>query len=384
MSDALARLRLARTSGVGPILYGRLIERFGTAEAALAALPEIARSGGRADPVSIPSKSEALREIDGVAALGGRMLYRGLAGYPTLLAQMADAPAVLAVLGDATKLGQRCVAMVGSRNASANGRQLAAAMAGDLARAGIVVVSGLARGIDGASHRAALLHGVTVACIAGGLDRPYPEEHAPLQDEIARHGVVMAEAPLGTTPQARHFPRRNRLIAGLSLGVVVIEAALRSGSLITARIALEENRLLFAAPGSPLDPRCRGSNGLLRDGAVLVETADDVIAALPSYSREPAPSPPPGLLCEPAPASPVPMPLVSPRVVAKVADLLGASPAAVDDLAAHCQFSPAEIRSALLDLEFAGRIEVLPGDQFALIAAPPHARNLADARRRPA
>ncbi len=384
MSDQLARLRLARTSGVGPILYRRLMARFGTAEAALAAIPDIASSHGRADPVRIPSLAEARSEIDAVAGLGGRMLYLGLPGYPALLATMADAPPVLSVLGDPALLSLPCVAMVGSRNASANGRQLAAAIAADLARAGIAVVSGLARGIDGACHRAALLQGATIACIAGGLDRPYPEEHTLLQQEIGQRGVVIAEAPLGTTPQARHFPRRNRLIAGLSLGVVVIEAALRSGSLITARIALEENRLLFAAPGSPLDPRCRGSNGLLREGAVLVESADDVTAALPSFSREAAKGAGPLFARETQDEAPALAPHVTPQIVAAVASLLGPSPAAVDDLAAHCQFSPPEIRSALLDLELAGRVQALPGDQFALIAAPPHARNLADARLRPA
>ena len=208
------------------------------------------------------------RELRGLARLGARMIFAGEPDYPPLLALLDDAPAVIAVLGDPALLSARAVALVGGRNASANGQRMAENLAAELAHS-LVVVSGLARGIDAAAHPGALQTGRTIAAVAGGLDMPYPPEHADLQRRIAESGAVVSEAPLGTAPQARHFPRRNRIIAGLSLGVVVVEAALRSGSLITARLAQEAGRELFAVPGSPLDPRSRGANDLIRQGAHL-------------------------------------------------------------------------------------------------------------------
>ncbi len=265
MTDHLDRLRLARTDGVGPILYRRLLRRYHTPAAALAALPELARAGGRKTGPLPPDAAQAEREVAALARIGARLLFLDTPEYPPLLALLDDAPPVIAVQGDAGLLvGARTVALVGGRNASVNGMRIAEELAAGLARAGIVVVSGLARGIDAAGHVGALRAGRTIAAIAGGLDVPYPPENAALQARIAAEGVIVAEATLGTTPQARHFPRRNRIIAGLSLGVVVIEAAPRSGSLITARLAEEAGRELFAVPGSPLDPRCRGSNDLLR------------------------------------------------------------------------------------------------------------------------
>ncbi len=226
------------------------------------------------------------RELHALDRLGARMIFAGEAGYPPLLAMLDDAPAVIAVLGDPALLADRAVALVGGRNASANGQRMAESLAAELAHS-LVVVSGLARGIDAAAHTGALQTGRTVAAVAGGLDVPYPPEHADLQRRIAETGAVITEAPLGTTPQARHFPRRNRIIAGLALGVVVVEAALRSGSLITARLAQEAGRELFAVPGSPLDPRSRGANDLIRQGAHLTETAQDVLDNLPDHpSRE--------------------------------------------------------------------------------------------------
>jgi DNA processing protein len=255
---------------------------------------------------------------------------------------------------------------------------MADGLAQSLAEAGITVVSGLARGVDGAAHRGALRAGHTIAAIAGGLDVPYPPEHAGLQEQVAQSGAVIAEAPLGTAPQARHFPRRNRIIAGLSLGVVVVEAAPRSGSLITARLAQEAGRELFAMPGSPLDPRCRGSNDLIRQGAHLTETVEDVLGNLPDHpSRE-------GLMRAPlfargsAPGLSDPLPAwVEPEEAApelgrartQVVELLGPSPTAVDDLTRRCQFSAAAVRAALLELELAGRIETLPGNRVVLVAS---------------
>ena len=390
MKDALHRLRLARTEGVGPITYRRLLRRYGTAEAALDALPSLARAGGRAIPLALPSVGSAEREAERVAKLGGRLLFLDSPSYPPLLALLEDAPPVVAVLGDPAALHVRAVALVGSRNASANGQRLAETLAQELAAAGVIVVSGLARGIDAAAHLGALRAGRTVACVAGGLDMPYPPEHAGLQARIADQGAVIAEARIGTAPQARHFPRRNRVIAGLALGVVVVEAAMRSGSLITARLAQEAGRELFAVPGSPLDPRCRGANDLIRQGAYLAESAADVLGNLPDhpgregigraplFARGPAPTamPPTGLL---------EMPLAWPdgeaagsegttqeraRAHRSVLELLSPSPTSVDVLLRRCQLSPATVMSALFDLELAGRVEALPGNRVVLLSEP--------------
>ncbi|MCW3475701.1 DNA-processing protein DprA [Limobrevibacterium gyesilva] len=377
--DMIDRLRLARTDGVGPVAYRRLLRRFGSAAAALDALPGLARAGGRATPPEIPPPAVALREIERVRKLGARLLFLDRSDYPPLLALLDDAPPVIAVLGDASATAARSVAVVGSRNASANGQRIAESMAEELAAAGLVVVSGLARGIDAAAHAGALHAGRTVACVAGGIDVVYPSENAALQARIAAGGAVVAEAPPGTAPQARHFPRRNRIIAGLSLGVVVVEAAPRSGSLITARLAVEANRDVFAVPGSPLDPRCRGSNGLLREGAVLAETAADVLEHLregisrsPLFARD-APQGPPRGLREPLAAideqpDMAPEELLQAR--SEVLGLLGPAPTAVDDLIRRCQFSAAAVMSVLLDLEIAGRVEALPGNRVALLGEP--------------
>ncbi len=361
--------RLAQTEGVGPIAWRRLLSRYGSAAAALDALPHLARAGGRDAPPAVPTVAEAEQEIERLAKLGARLLVLNGPGYPPLLAMFDDAPPVIAVQGDATLLLARSVAMVGGRNASANGQRMAESLAAALARS-VVVVSGLARGIDAAAHAGALATGRTVAVVAGGLDLPYPPEHAALQRRIAESGAVVAEAPLGTAPQARHFPRRNRIIAGLSLGVVVVEAAARSGSLITARIAQEAGREVFAVPGSPTDPRSRGANDLLRQGAILTETAEDVLDNLPQHPMcaslpDDAVTMPPGL-AEPRPE------LADdsadlPRARSQVLDLLGPSPTPVDDVVRRCQFSPAAVMVVLLELELAGRLELLPGNRVALL-----------------
>ena len=258
-TELIDRLRLVRTEGVGPITYRRLLARYRTAAEALAELPALARAGGRAAPPRIPRRSDAERELEQIEGFGARLVWLGDPDYPALLAAIDGAPPALCVLGEVGTLQARCVALVGARNASTNGKRMAELLAFDLASAGLVVVSGLARGIDTAAHVGALRAGRTVAAIAGGIDVAYPAENEDLQRRIADGGAVVAEAPFGTAPQARHFPRRNRVIAGLALGVIVVEAAPRSGSLITARLAAEMGRELFAVPGSPLDPRCRGS-----------------------------------------------------------------------------------------------------------------------------
>jgi DNA processing protein len=372
---AIERLRLARAEGVGPVAYRRLLVRYGSAQAALDALPGLARSGGRPSPPAIPSPDDARRELYELGRLGACVIFAGEPDYPPLLALLDDAPAAIAVLGDPALLADRAVALVGGRNASANGQRMAENLAAELARS-VVVVSGLARGIDAAAHTGALQTGRTIAAVAGGLDMPYPPEHADLQRHIAESGAVITEAPLGTAPQARHFPRRNRIIAGLALGVVVVEAALRSGSLITARLAQEAGRELFAVPGSPLDPRSHGANDLIRQGAHLTETAQDVLDNLPDHpsrvglARDPlfARGTAPGLAeSPPAWQEPTEGAADLSRARQQVIDLLGFSPTAVDDVVRRCQFSAAAVMAVLLELELAGRIEALPGSRVALL-----------------
>ena len=307
----------------------------------------------------------------------------GDAAYPPLLARLDDAPPVIAVLGDPALLSLRAVALVGGRNASVNGRRIAEDLAAELAAAGLVVISGMARGIDAAAHAGALTTGRTIAVVAGGLDCPYPPEHADLQRRIAATGAVVTEASPGIVPQSRHFPRRNRIIAGLSLGVVVVEAALRSGSLITARLAVEAGREVFAVPGSPLDPRARGANDLIRQGAVLVETAADVLADLPDHAavanaglfeapllfpEHDAPDSAAGLAEPPLMAASFrDSALDRAAIHAQVLELLGPSPTPVDAVVRRCQFSAPAIMAALLELELAGRIETLPGGRVAAL-----------------
>ncbi len=356
--DTIDLLRLVRTEGVGPITFRRLMERYGSAAAALAALPGLTKS-------PIAAADDAEREIERTTKLGGKLIFWGDPDYPPLLAMLDDAPPCLAVQGDVGLLRARSVAIVGGRNASANGQRMAETLAAALATS-LVVVSGLARGIDAAAHKGALTAGKTIAAIASGLDVTYPPGHENLQSRIAEAGAVVTEAPPGTTPQARHFPRRNRIIAGLSLGVVVVEASPKSGSLITASIAQDAGREIFAVPGSPLDPRSRGANDLLRQGAVLTETAADVLANLPLQPRASGQPRLPLVLAEPPPhraETPDPDPSTA---RSSLLTLLGPTPTAVDDLLRRCQFSASAVMAALLELELAGRVEALPGNRVAL------------------
>jgi len=372
--DTLDRLRLARTSGVGPVSWRRLIERHGNAKTVLSLLPALARDAGRAEPMVIPTERDAQDEIKAVQREGGQMLFLGDATYPSLLALLADAPPVITVLGEMSAFLPRAVGIVGARNASTNGQRMAKALAHELTQHELIVVSGLARGIDGAAHEGAMIKGRTIAAIAGGIDQPYPPEHADLQSRVAKHGCVITEAPFGAAPQARHFPRRNRLIAGLSLGVVVVEAALRSGSLITARLAQDANRELFAVPGSPLDPRCQGTNDLIRAGAHLTENADDVLANLPDHPNTL------GLGRDPlfrhagmaeADATLEPEPAYNPReAMRRVRTALSASPTPIDEIIGHTKLPTSIVMSALVDLELGGVAELLPGNRAVLIEYP--------------
>jgi DNA processing protein len=378
VKDRLDRLRLIRTEGVGPLTYRRLMARLGSVAAAIDALPQLARAGGRQTPLKLCADADAEREMAALHKLGGQLLFLEDPDYPPFLAELVDAPPVLAVLGDVSVLASRAVAVVGARNASVNGMRIADQLAADLAEQKLTIVSGLARGIDAAAHQGAMRAGRTIAALAGGIDVPYPPEHAKLHAQIAENGALVAESPLGTQPIGRHFPKRNRVIAGLSLGVVVIEAAPRSGTLITARLANEAGRELFAVPGSPLDPRCQGSNDLIRQGATLTETAADVLDNLPDHPNRRGLARDPLFLhgksgfTEPAQAWDMAEPGAAELAKARrlVPGLVGVAPVAVDEIARHCQLSVAAIMAALLELELAGRVEILPGNRVAMNANP--------------
>ncbi|MFG1241690.1 DNA-processing protein DprA [Xanthobacter sp. V7C-4] len=343
-------LRLIRTENVGPRTFRALINQFGGAAAALEALPTLARRGGRLLPPRIPDLAEAEAEMAALARLGARLVATGEADYPVALRQLDDAPPLICVKGRGEVLQRPMVAIVGARNASAAGRSFAARLARDLAGAGWVVVSGLARGIDAAAHEASL-DGGTVGVFAGGLARPYPPENLGLIEKVAATGAIVSEMPLNWEPRARDFPRRNRLVSGMALGVVVVEAAERSGSLITARLAGEQGREVFAVPGSPLDPRAGGTNRLLKQGATLVTEAADVISVLTPMAGRQGPdaieaeSP----IMEPA------MPGEDAR--ARIIGLLGPVPTLIDDLVRLSGCSVAEVQIVLLELDLAGRLD---------------------------
>jgi DNA processing protein len=340
------------------------MRRYGSAKAALEALPHLARRGGRSAAIAIYPRDLAEQETEALASAGGRFITLGEADYPPALAAVEDAPPVISLIGRPLWKDRRCVALVGARNASASGRRLAEDLARDLGAAGFVVVSGMARGIDGAAHKGALDSG-TVAVLAGGVDNIYPPEHEDLYRRIAETGAVISETAVGTIPQARHFPRRNRVISGLSLGVVAVEAALQSGSLITARLALEQGREVMAVPGSPLDPRCRGTNNLLRQGAVLVESAADVLAALEGASGLSSTKTLTFELGDQAIA--ITDESLADGGLEAVTALLGPTPIAVDELTRWCQLSAPVVRAALLELDLAGRLEWHPGNRISLL-----------------
>ncbi len=335
--ERLDRLRLIRTENVGPITFRDLMRRFGSAGAAIDALPELSRRGGRRRPLRPCTVADAQAEQSAVEAIGGIMIVVGEPAYPPQLAAIEDAPPVLTTLGHPSLLRERAVAIVGARNASANGQRLAERMASDLSDEGFIVVSGLALGIDAAAHRGSLAKG-TVAVIAGGIDQVYPPANGALRRDIAETGVIVTESRYGTVPQARHFPARNRIISGLSLGTVVIEATRHSGSLITARQALDQGREVFAIPGSPLYPRAAGPNGLLREGAAhLVESASDVADILNGmgglHIRESSDERTP----EPPTLETIPKELDEARP--RILELLSTVPTPVDEIVRRCQFS---------------------------------------------
>ncbi|MDJ0278229.1 DNA-processing protein DprA [Sphingomonas sp. 2R-10] len=353
-----AALRLIRSANIGPVTFRALIERYGDAAAAIEALPMLAARGGGRAPV-LADEAGVRREIATVRGLGGRYVLFGDADYPALLAEIDSAPPALIVRGDLGLLARPAVAMVGARNASAAACRFARGLAGELGAAGYVVVSGLARGIDTAVHLGSIGH-ATIGVIASGIDVVFPPENAALQEDVATRGLLVAEQPPGTQPLARHFPSRNRIIAGLALGTVVVEAAPRSGSLITARLAGEAGREVMAVPGSPLDPRAQGCNALIREGATLVQNAEDVAEMLRPIDARAVRSP--GGVYRPEPAAADASEAERTRIVG----LLGPVPVAVDELVRQSGCPTTVVQTVLLELELAGRLDRYAGGRVSL------------------
>ncbi|QQV76993.1 DNA-protecting protein DprA [Sphingomonas aliaeris] len=362
-TSAVARLRLIRTAQIGPVTYRQLIARFGDAAAAIEALPDLARRGGGRSPVVAPA-AVAERELAAVARLGARHLFIEDADYPHLLAELDDAPVAMTIRGDAALLRKTAVAMVGARNASAAACRFARELAFRLAEDGVAIVSGLARGVDTAAHVGAVGQtgsgGGTIGVIAGGIDVVYPPENAALQERIATEGLLIAEQPPGTEPRARHFPYRNRIIAGLAVGTVVVEAAPKSGSLITARLAGEAGREVMAVPGSPLDPRAQGCNGLIRDGAILIQSAADVLETIRPIDARTVRAPG-RTFGGPPPED------ASDGERRDVISLLGPVAVPVDELIRQSGLAPAIVQTVLLELELAGRLDRHAAGRVSLV-----------------
>lgn len=371
-AQRLAWLRLIRSENVGPATFRALINRFGGAEAALQALPELSARGGLRRRIRIADEAEAAAELAAARRLGVALVALGEPDYPAALAHAEGAPPMLYVRGDPSLLRATFVAIVGSRNCSAAGRRIAGAIAAGLGARGLAIVSGLARGIDMAAHTAALDTG-TAAVLAGGVDNVYPKEHEALYAGIVEKGAVVSEMPLGLEPRGRDFPRRNRIIAGMALGIVIVEAARRSGSLITARLAGEMGREVLAVPGSPLDPRAEGTNRLIRDGATLTRDADDVLEALAPLLADPerayGATPPDLPLTEPdgAAADGMEWENIATTARERVVDALGPSPVGIDDVIRHTGLSAGQVQVILLELELAGRLSRHPGHRISLL-----------------
>ena len=362
----LACLRLIRSENVGPITFRQLINHYGGAEAALEALPELSRRGGRGRPIRICPKARAEAELEAAANVGARPIFTIEPGYPSVLAAVEAPPPLLYAKGMTDLLAQPMLAVVGSRQASAAGLKLARRFAAELGKAGLVIASGLARGVDSTAHEAALQTG-TVAVLAGGIDIVYPPEHEDLQRRIGETGCLLSELPPGFQPRAQAFPRRNRIIAGISLGVLVIEAARRSGTLVTARLAGEMGREVFAVPGNPLDPRAEGTNHLLKTGATLATEPSDVLEALEpmtglsarAFHDQGAPMPSP----EPPQTPP---PLIGGEGRARVISALGPAPIDIDAIVRGTGLTIREVQIILMELDLAGRIDRHGGQLVSL------------------
>lgn len=362
----LSWLMLIRSENVGPATFRDLINHFGSAAAALEALPELAQRGGVASRIRIASRDQAQRERETAELAGARFVGLGEPDYPAMLRGLDHPPPILCIKGEAATGGRRGIAVVGSRNASITGLKLSNRFAGELGRQGFAIVSGLARGVDTSAHQSALESG-TIAVFAGGLDQPFPEENSELADAIVDHdGLLVSEMPWGWRPRGKDFPRRNRIIAGLAMGVLVVEAAKRSGSLITARLAGEAGRLVFALPGSPLDPRSEGTNHLIKQGATLVTEADEIIAAITPAGLHLPQAPfdagedeePFDTSAQSAEADPA----IRERIIAG----LGPSPVEIDDIIRFSQASAADVQLVLIELDLAGRLVRHGGNRVSL------------------
>jgi DNA processing protein len=361
-AERVASLRLIRSENVGPVTFRELVGHFGSAERALDALPELSRRGGYRQPIRICPREAADAELAAAARIGARLLIVGEPGYPQALAAIDPPPPLIYVKGNTGHLARPMLAIVGARNGSAAGQKLARLFASKIGTAGFVIVSGLARGIDAAAHEAALATG-TVAVLAGGPDNVYPPEHHTLHQRIAEQGCLVTENAPGFAPRAQDFPRRNRIVSGLALGVLIVEAARRSGTLVTARMAGEQGREVFALPGHPLDPRAEGTNGLLKSGATLVTEPDDVLQALSPLLREPLR---PAMAAGGTAARQERLPLGEPQEApaslvetdrSRLLEALGPAPTDVDELARATGLSPRAVQIGLLELALAGRLE---------------------------
>ncbi|MCB9991960.1 MAG: DNA-protecting protein DprA [Rhodospirillales bacterium] len=365
--DKLSWLQLARTENVGPITFFKFLDYYGSAAKALGAIPALAERGGRKRPLSIPPRGAIEKEYERVKKLGGEIITAADPDYPLALSAIEDAPPVLTALGNIELLQQPSMAIVGARNASINGRKFAEKLAAELGAFGQVVSSGMARGIDTAAHSGALPTG-TIAVVAGGIDVVYPSENQKLYEAIIDQGLVIAENPLGVSPRAQDFPRRNRIVSGLSQGVIVVEATVRSGSLITARLAGEQGRDVYAVPGHPLDPRASGPNALIRDGATLIRGIDDVLEELNNYTGGGMEDsgftrfemPPPAANDQPDEQD-----FAAAREM--LLDALSFTPAEINDVIRHTGLGTAMAQTVLMELELAGRVQRLPGNRAMLV-----------------
>lgn len=365
MNEKMSWLRLSRTENIGPVTFYRLIEAYGSASKAIDALPDLAKRGGRAKPLIAAPLTQVEREYQAIKKFGGDIICAAETDYPVSLAAIDDAPPVVTYTGNIALLKKSCVGIVGSRNASLNGRKFTEKLAHELGIAGATVISGLARGIDTAAHAGSLDTG-TVAVLGGGLDIIYPPENKDLYAQIRERGLIIAESPFGQQPFAQSFPRRNRIISGLSQGVVIVEATFKSGSLITARMAGEQGRDVFAVPGHPLDPRAEGPNALIRDGAVLIRNAGDILESLSTFQS--------GSLqdsasqkYEPLNAPPVIDDQTLDRVRDEVLSCLSHTPISVDEIIRSAGLPAAAVQIVVLEMELAGRVQRLPGQRISLI-----------------
>ncbi len=367
LSEKLSWLALSRAENIGPITFFKLVDKYGSASVALEMLPELARNSNRKKPYIAPPMDAIKKEYEALQKLGGEIITAGEPAYPLALSAIDDPPPVISVLGNQDLMHQSCLAIVGARNASLNGRKFAQKLASDLGEADQVIVSGLARGIDTSAHKGALTSG-TIAVVAGGIDVIYPDENTDLYNQIKEGGLIIAESPLSQKPFAQSFPRRNRIVSGLSNGIIVVEANMRSGSLITARLAGEQGRDIYAVPGAPYDPRAAGTNHLIREGASLVRDKNDVLEMLMNFSgttlRKQKPLPLPkennNKIKE------IEQEKIEPSKANSILEHLSFTPLGVDELIRACQLSVPEVQNALLEFELSGRITRHAGNKVSL------------------